>query len=71
MTLVKDDVQEQILAAAEERFCRYGFGMGGDVSHEFLVPAAIGEDEIVICDKCGFASSASDDQKEKEYNFRA
>ena len=26
MTLVKDDVQEQILAAAEARFCRYGFG---------------------------------------------
>ena len=28
--------------------------MGGDVSHEFMVPASIGEDTIVICSKCNF-----------------
>ncbi|MCP4652222.1 MAG: proline--tRNA ligase [Candidatus Omnitrophica bacterium] len=26
--------------------------MGGDVSHEFMVAAAIGEDELFYCDKC-------------------
>jgi len=28
--------------------------MGGDVSHEFMVPAAIGEDVILNCDACSF-----------------
>jgi prolyl-tRNA synthetase len=31
--------------------------MGGDVSHEFLVPAAIGEDAIVKCLACGFGGA--------------
>ena len=39
--------------------------MGGDVSHEFLVPADIGEDEIVNCPECSFAGSPSETQKEK------
>lgn len=32
--------------------------MGGDVSHEFMVPAPIGEDEIMICDACGYQGGA-------------
>ena len=30
--------------------------MGGDVSHEFMVPAAIGEDVLLSCPSCGFRS---------------
>ncbi|MBN1353612.1 MAG: proline--tRNA ligase [Candidatus Omnitrophica bacterium] len=30
--------------------------MGGNISHEFMVPSEIGEDEIVLC-KCGYAAS--------------
>ncbi|MFA5261874.1 MAG: proline--tRNA ligase [Candidatus Omnitrophota bacterium] len=29
--------------------------MGGDISHEFLALAPIGEDEVALCDSCGFA----------------
>jgi len=32
--------------------------MGGRVSHEFLVPAPIGEDAVGICQQCGFAGPA-------------
>ncbi|MFA5088814.1 MAG: proline--tRNA ligase, partial [Candidatus Omnitrophota bacterium] len=35
--------------------------MGGDVSHEFLVPAPIGEDTIVICSSCGYTGRAQED----------
>lgn len=31
--------------------------MGGNVSHEFMVPAESGEDEIVVCKSCGYAAS--------------
>lgn len=31
--------------------------MGGNVSHEFMVPAAAGEDRIVVCPKCKYAGS--------------
>lgn len=31
--------------------------MGGTVSHEFMVPAEIGEDKIVVCMSCGYAAS--------------
>ncbi len=31
--------------------------MGGNVSHEFMVPAEIGEDEIVICSSCRYSAS--------------
>ena len=31
--------------------------MGGGVSHEFMVPSAAGEDEIVVCLKCKYAAS--------------
>ncbi|HBR15198.1 MAG TPA: proline--tRNA ligase [Candidatus Omnitrophica bacterium] len=30
--------------------------MGGDVSHEFMVPASIGEDHVLLCPSCGFHS---------------
>ncbi|HOD11592.1 MAG TPA: proline--tRNA ligase [Candidatus Omnitrophota bacterium] len=29
--------------------------MGGDISHEYMVPAEIGEDEVLCCDACGHA----------------
>lgn len=32
--------------------------MGGDVSHEFMVPAEIGEDEVLRCPSCGYAQGA-------------
>ncbi len=34
--------------------------MGGDVSHEFMVPAEIGEDEVLRCPACGYAQGAKD-----------
>ncbi len=38
--------------------------MGGDVSHEFLVPAPIGEDSIASCDNCDYNSGAKTGQEE-------
>ena len=31
--------------------------MGGKFSHEFMVPAETGEDEVVSCDACGYAAN--------------
>jgi prolyl-tRNA synthetase len=31
--------------------------MGGKFSHEFMVPAATGENEVVYCDACGYAAN--------------
>ena len=31
--------------------------MGGNISHEFMVPSEIGGDEIVICKKCDYSAS--------------
>lgn len=31
--------------------------MGGAVAHEFMAPSPAGEDEIVICDKCGYTAN--------------
>ena len=31
--------------------------MGGKFSHEFMVPAETGENEIVFCEKCGYAAN--------------
>ena len=31
--------------------------MGGEFSHEFMVPAETGENEIVYCDACGYAAN--------------
>src|SRR3989338_398306 len=33
--------------------------MGGGVSHEFMIPAESGEDEIVVCGKCKYAASTA------------
>jgi len=38
--------------------------MGGDISHEFLVPAVIGEDEVLICGHCGAAVGITSSVKE-------
>jgi prolyl-tRNA synthetase len=38
--------------------------MGGSISHEFLVPAAIGEDAIVKCPACGFGGAHKPPQEE-------
>lgn len=37
--------------------------MGGDVSHEFMVPAPIGEDTIVSCGSCGFQKGATAEER--------
>ncbi len=31
--------------------------MGGNISHEFMVPSGAGEDKIVMCEKCKYAAS--------------
>lgn len=31
--------------------------MGGDISHEFMVPSESGEDVIVVCSGCGYSAS--------------
>ena len=31
--------------------------MGGSYSHEFMVPAPVGDDNIVYCEKCGYAAN--------------
>jgi prolyl-tRNA synthetase len=31
--------------------------MGGQFSHEFMVPAATGENEVVYCDACGYSAN--------------
>src|SRR6185436_20992347 len=31
--------------------------MGGKFSHEFMVPAATGENEVVFCGACGYAAN--------------
>ena len=31
--------------------------MGGKFSHEFMVPAATGENEVVFCEACGYAAN--------------
>ncbi|MCX6760651.1 MAG: proline--tRNA ligase [Candidatus Nealsonbacteria bacterium] len=31
--------------------------IGGDLSHEFMVPCSIGEDRVLICKNCGFAAN--------------
>ena len=31
--------------------------MGGDVSHEFMVPSSVGEDVLIRCLKCGYSAN--------------
>jgi len=36
--------------------------MGGDVSHEFMVPADIGEDQVLRCPSCGYAQGSKESE---------
>jgi prolyl-tRNA synthetase len=38
--------------------------MGGDVSHEYMVPAPIGEDVVITCDSCGNNTVADEEYAE-------
>ena len=38
--------------------------MGGDVSHEYMIPADIGEDEVLCCDACDYAVGINKGQPE-------
>src|SRR5258708_4367925 len=38
--------------------------MGGDVSHEFMVPSAIGEDAVIICQDCGNSSGCKTEEQD-------
>ncbi|VAX35054.1 Prolyl-tRNA synthetase, bacterial type [hydrothermal vent metagenome] len=40
--------------------------MGGDVSHEFMVPAPIGEDTVVSCPACGMNSAPNEEYAQKK-----
>ena len=31
--------------------------IGGDSSHEFMVPCSTGEDTVIFCGKCGYAAN--------------
>jgi prolyl-tRNA synthetase len=31
--------------------------MGGSVAHEFMAPSAAGEDDVALCDSCGYAAN--------------
>ncbi len=38
--------------------------MGGDISHEFMIPAASGEDIVLTCNKCGFSQTGSQEDED-------
>ena len=40
--------------------------MGGDISHEYMVPAQNGEDAILCCESCKYAKSVDVNSKEKK-----
>lgn len=40
--------------------------MGGNISHEFMVPAESGEDLVLRCPKCKFAKSVNEESNSKE-----
>ncbi|MBM3251537.1 MAG: proline--tRNA ligase [Candidatus Omnitrophica bacterium] len=39
--------------------------MGGNISHEFMVPAQSGEDIVLYCKKCKFVKTSTDDIKKE------
>ncbi len=45
--------------------------IGGDVSHEFMVPAEIGEAQIAYCDECDYAANLERAEYRKERPRRA
>ncbi len=59
---------EQCFHAYERIFSRVGLPevisvesdsgmMGGDISHEFMLPTSIGEDSLAICGECGYRAN--------------
>ena len=62
-----DDYYQKVLEAYKKIFTRCGFvvkiteatsgTIGGDVSHEFMMLCETGEDKILFCPKCDFATS--------------
>lgn len=55
-----NDAYDKILQSINVPFvkCEADTGiMGGTVSHEYHFPASIGEDNLTICTKCGFAAN--------------
>lgn len=62
-----DDIYQRMYKAYCRIFARCGLNylpveaesgpIGGDASHEFMVPAANGEDRIVNCPKCNYAAN--------------
>ncbi|MGH7952335.1 MAG: proline--tRNA ligase [Limisphaerales bacterium] len=61
------DSYQKMFAAYEKIFARCGLKafaveadtgiMGGKFSHEFMIPAETGEDEVVFCENCGYAAN--------------
>ncbi|MBI4686348.1 MAG: proline--tRNA ligase [Nitrospirae bacterium] len=39
--------------------------MGGSTAHEFMAPSLAGEDEIVLCDKCGYSANREVEKGDK------
>lgn len=63
-----NDAYDKILKSINVPFvkCEADTGiMGGSISHEYHFPASIGEDNLKICTKCGFAANV---EAEKNYN---
>jgi prolyl-tRNA synthetase len=62
-----DDYYQKVVEAYKKIFTRCGFvvkvveassgSIGGDVSHEFMMLCSTGEDKILFCPKCDFATS--------------
>jgi len=62
-----NDYYQKVLQAYKKIFTRCGFvvkvveassgSIGGDVSHEFMMLCSTGEDKILFCPKCDFATS--------------
>jgi len=62
-----DDYYQKVIKAYKKIFTRCGFvvkvveaasgTIGGDVSHEFMMLCSTGEDKILFCSKCDFATS--------------
>ena len=63
-----EETYHQMAAAYEKFFARCGLKfisveadtgiMGGAFSHEFMVPAEVGDDDVVYCEESGYAANA-------------
>lgn len=62
-----EETYHQMAAAYEKFFARCGLNfisveadtgiMGGSFSHEFMVPAEVGDDDVVYCEESGYAAN--------------